>query len=281
MAGKLQDKVAFITGASQGQGAAVARLFAEEGAKVVLTDIADAAGERVAAEIARRGGDACYYHLDVAEEGQWREVLGKVKKRHGALHVFINNAGTVSRKKIETMSASDWGRVMDVNLTGAFYGLKHCALMMRDSGGGSIVNVSSVGGLTAHYDAAYCATKWGLRGLTKTAAIEFVDWGIRVNSIHPGQISDTSFMTNAIPGHNAASRKAIPMGRQGTPQETAKLMLFLASDDASFITGAEIAIDGGYTAGGVVRMRAMLVKQYAEAEAAAEAEAKAKAGVKA
>jgi 3alpha(or 20beta)-hydroxysteroid dehydrogenase len=273
MAGKLQDKVAFITGASQGQGAAVARLFAEEGAKVILTDIADAAGEKVTAEIAGRGADAAYFHLDVAEETQWREVLNQVQKRHGALHVLINNAGIVSRKKIETMSSAEWHRVMNVNLTGAFYGMKYGAPMMRDSGGGSIVNVSSVGGLTAHYDAVYAASKWGLRGLTKTAAMEFVDWKIRVNSIHPGQLSDTSFMTNAVPGHNAASKIAIPMGRQGTPQETAKLMLFLACDDSSFITGAEIAIDGGYTAGGAVRMRAMLTKQFAEAEAAAAAEA--------
>ncbi len=266
MSGKLEGKVALVTGAANGQGAATARLFAAEGAKVVLTDVAEDAGRRVAEEINAAGGAARFFRLDVATESDWTRVLPEVRSAFGGLHVLINNAGVISRKKIVDMGAEDWHRVMNVNLTGALFGMKHCAPIMRDCGGGAIVNVSSIGGLMAHFDAAYGASKWGLRGLTKSAAIEFVDWKIRVNSIHPGQIENTSFVAQAVPGHVETTRKVIPMGRQGTPEETAKLMLFLSCDDSSFITGAEIAIDGGFSAGAIMRVRAMLTEQLARSQ---------------
>lgn len=260
MSGKLAGKVALITGGANGQGAATARLFAAEGAKVVVTDVAEEAGRRLVAEI---GAQARFVRLDVASEPEWVAAIAETKSAFGGLNVLVNNAGIISRKKIVDMSAETWRRVMDVNLTGAFYGMKHAAPLMRDSGGGAIVNVSSIGGLMAHFDAVYGASKWGLRGLTKSAAMEFVDWKIRVNSIHPGQIEGTSFVAQAVPGHVETTRRVIPMGRQGTPDETANLMLFLCCDDSSFITGAEIAIDGGFSAGAIMRVRAMMAEQLA------------------
>src|SRR6185437_9864198 len=163
-------------------------------------------------------------------------------------------------QSIVNTTVDGWNRTVAVNLTGPLLGMKHCApairdTVARDSGTGAIINISSTAGLTAHDDAAYTATKWGLRGLTKTAVLQFTPWNIRVNSIHPGQISDTGFFQSGGEAFAQAARTAIPMGRQGTPQECADLVLFLASDEASFISGSEIAIDGGYIAAGLAHLR--------------------------
>ena len=163
------------------------------------------------------------------------------------------------------MSLDNWNRTIAVNLTGPMLGMMHAAPVIRDSGGGSIVNVSSTAGLTAHYDQAYTASKWGLRGLTKTASVEYAPWRVRVNSIHPGQINDTTFFRSALPGQSQSLLASIPMQRSGTPQECADLVLFLASDESSFITGAEIAIDGGYSAGSTMWMRSQLRQQLTAA----------------
>jgi 3alpha(or 20beta)-hydroxysteroid dehydrogenase len=171
------------------------------------------------------------------------------------LHILVNNAGTIARQGIAETTLDAWNRTLAVNLTGAMLGMKHCAPAIRDSGGGSIINISSTAGLTAHDDAAYTASKWGLRGLTKTAVLQFSPWQIRVNSIHPAQIADTGFFKSGGDAFAAAARAAIPLNRQGTPQECAELVLFLASDEARFISGAEIAIDGGYIAAGTANLR--------------------------
>jgi 3alpha(or 20beta)-hydroxysteroid dehydrogenase len=259
---RLANKIAIITGAAHGQGAAEARLFVAESAAVVLTDI-DKAGAELAEQISREGGKAKFIHHDVRDENGWIDLVASVKSWFGALHILINNAGVTSRQGILNTTLPAWHRTIDVNLMGPMLGMKYCAPLLRDSGGGSIVNVSSTGGLLAHYDGAYGASKWGLRGLTKTAAIELVEWKIRVNSIHPAQILDTSFFRDGAPGHSESARQTIPMQRQGTPQECANLALFLASDEASFITGAEVAIDGGFSAGASIWMRSKLRDQLA------------------
>jgi 3alpha(or 20beta)-hydroxysteroid dehydrogenase len=265
MGERLSGKVVLITGGAAGQGEAEARLFTTEGAKVAICDITDEAGEKLAADVRRSGGAAEYYHLDVADEKAWRQVTAAVRQKFGGLHVLVNNAGIISRHGIDSISLAAWNRTLEVNLTGAMLGMKYTAPLIRDSGGGSIINVSSIGGLTAHYDSAYAASKWGLRGLTKVAAMEYVDLKIRVNSIHPGQITETSFVRDAQPGHVESVLRTIPMGRQGTRREAANLVLFLASDESSFITGAEIAIDGGFTAGAAIRMRSQMRDQIAAA----------------
>lgn len=259
---KLAGKVALITGAAGGQGVADAGLFVREGAAVVLTDIDRAAGERLAGELVRAGGKAIFRPHDVSDEAQWQAVVAAALGEFGGLHILVNNAGTIARQGIADTTLSAWNRTIAVNLTGPLLGMKHCAPAIRDSGGGAIVNISSTAGLTAHDDAAYTASKWGLRGLTKTAVLQFAEWNIRVNSIHPGQIAETGFFSNAGEAFAHAARVAIPMHRQGLPQECAELVLFLASEEASFINGAEIAIDGGYIAAGTASLRNRIRADY-------------------
>jgi 3alpha(or 20beta)-hydroxysteroid dehydrogenase len=259
---RLANKVALITGAAGGQGTAEAELFVREGAAIVLSDIDAAAGERLAKRLTEQGGMALFRLQDVASEDGWKEVVAAALSAFGGLHILVNNAGTIARQGIVDTTLEAWNRTVAVNLTGALLGMKHCAPAIRDSGGGSIVNISSTAGLTAHDDAAYTATKWGLRGLTKTAVLQFSPWNIRVNSIHPGQIADTGFFQSGGEGFAQAARAAIPMHRQGTPKECAELVLFLASDEASFISGAEIAIDGGYIAAGLASMRNRIRAEY-------------------
>lgn len=265
--GRLHGKVALITGGAGGQGRAEAILFAHEGAAMVLTDVDEKGGEEAAAAVRAEGGKAIFLRHDVGDPKAWQDCVDAAVAQFGGLHVLINNAGTISRHGIKTIPLASWNKTLEVNLTGVMLGMQVCAPAMRDAGGGSIINVSSIAGMGAHYDAAYCASKWGVRGLTKTAAIEFVDWGVRANSIHPGQIIETSFFRDGAPGHTESARRSIPMQRQGTPLECAYLALFLASDESSFITGAEIAIDGGFTAGAAIWMRSRMRDELAKAEA--------------
>ena len=260
---RLTGKVALITGAAGGQGAAEAELFLREEAAVVLTDVDAAAGESLAQRLAGQGGGVVFLRQDVAEEASWREVVAAALARFGKLHILVNNAGMIARQGIVDTSVEAWNRTIAVNLTGAMLGMKHCAPTIRDSGGGSIINISSTAGLTAHNDAAYTASKWGLRGLTKTAVLQFSPWNIRVNSIHPGQIADTGFFRSGGEAFAHAARVAIPLHRQGTPRECADLVLFLASDESSFISGAEIAIDGGYIAAGTASLRNRVREDFA------------------
>jgi 3alpha(or 20beta)-hydroxysteroid dehydrogenase len=257
---RLAGKIALITGGAAGQGAAEAELFVREGAAVMLTDIDAAGGEALAKRLAERGGRALFRAQDVADEPSWQEIVAAAVSAFGGLHILVNNAGTIARQGIVDTTLEAWNRTLAVNLTGALLGMKHCAAAIRDTvakqeGGGSIINISSTAGMTAYDDAAYTASKWGLRGLTKTAVLQFSQWNIRVNSIHPGQIADTGFFRSGGEAFAHAARVAIPLHRQGTPKECADLVLFLASDESSFISGAEIAIDGGYIAAGTANLR--------------------------
>jgi 3alpha(or 20beta)-hydroxysteroid dehydrogenase len=259
---RLSGKVGLISGGAGGQGNADAELMVREGAAVMLTDIDISSGEALAARLRADGGKAQFMLQDVADEESWKRVVAATIAAFGGLHILVNNAGTIARQTIVNTTVEAWNRTLAVNITGPLLGMKHCAPAIRDSGGGTIINISSTAGMTAHDDAGYTATKWALRGLTKTAVLQFSLWNIRVNSIHPGQIAETGFFQSGGPDFAHAARVAIPMGRQGLPKECADLVVFLASDEASFISGAEIAIDGGYIAAGLANLRNRVRSEY-------------------
>lgn len=260
MAGRVSGKTALVTGGGSGIGRASAARLAAEGAFVLVTDVDDAMGEATVAAIREVGGEADFLHHDVASEPDWEAVLAWLRTGRGALHILVNNAGIGVGGSLLTMSLTDWRRQQAINLDGVFLGLKHGIPLMRDSGGGSIVNISSVAGLKGSPNlAAYCATKGGVRLLTKGAALECARerWGVRVNSVHPGVI-DTPIWTKVNPeflaeGENAVDVDAmaalgVPMGIPGRPEDIANGVLFLASDESSYMTGSELVIDGGVTA---------------------------------
>ena len=247
---RLTGKVALITGAARGQGAVEARVFAKEGASVVLTDIRDDEGEKVAAEINELGGKAHYMRHDVIEEREWVVAVARTVELFGGLHVLINNAGIFVTTVIEHTTVEEWDRIMDINARGVFLGIKHAIPAMRESGGGSIVNISSTAGLVGNpREGAYTASKGAVRLMTKSAAIQAAKDGIRVNSVHPGFI-DTEMVAfiSQDPESMAEIMPKIPLGRSGTSDDIAKGALFLASDEASYVTGTELVIDGGYVA---------------------------------
>jgi 3alpha(or 20beta)-hydroxysteroid dehydrogenase len=244
VSGQLESRVALISGASRGQGAAEARLFAAEGASVVVCDILDAEGRETVAAIERDGGEATFLHLDVSDPDAWDATVDRVRRTFGALHVLVNNAGVLSRTGIVDTPVEEWERVLDINLTGTFLGMRAAAPLIRDSGGGSIVNISSIAGLVGTGAAAYSASKWGVRGLSKVAALEFAPWRIRVNSVHPGVVETAMTAEFA-----KAAAAAVPLGRTAQPEEVAELVLFLASERSSYLSGSEIAVDGGRVAG--------------------------------
>lgn len=259
MSGRLEGKAALITGASGGQGAAEARLFAAEGAQVLLCDVLDDAGEAVAQAIRDDGHTAQYMHLDVTDEADWQAAVGHAVQEFGGLHILVNNAGIGLRKpSMLDISREEWQRVLDVNLTGPFLGTQAAAPALRDSGGGAIVNIGSIAGITGHFATAYTATKWGIRGLTKSAAMEFAPWNIRVNAVHPG-IVDTAIVAGSD-DFKEAMEWMTPLGRIAQPEEIATAVLFLASDEAGFVTGMDMAVDGGFASAGAYRqvlLRAM------------------------
>ena len=260
--GRLDGKVALITGAAAGQGAADAEVFAREGAALMLTDIDVTSGRALAARLETQGARVLFRVQDVSDEAGWQAIVGETVTTFGWLHILVNNAGTIARQGIADTTIEAWNRTMAVNLTGALLGMKHCAPLIRDSGGGAVINISSTAGMTAYDDAAYTASKWALRGLTKTAALQFAPWNIRVNSIHPATIVDTSFARLGGAGFEDAAAASIPVGRLGRPRDTAELVLFLASDEASFISGAEVSIDGGYIAAGTAHLRNRIRAEY-------------------
>lgn len=260
-----RGKVVLVTGGANGLGRAAVRLFAERGARVVIGDIRDDEGAALADALRAAGHDARFLRLDVASEEDWQRVGRTLAEDIGSLHILVNNAGVIARRGVMDATLQDWHRVMDVNVTGAFLGTRQMAPLMRNSGGGAIVNVSSTAGLIAHHDVAYTASKWALRGFTKAAALDLVRWNIRVNSVHPATIATA--LTDAAPsGHIEANRLAIPMGREASGEEVAEVVLFLASDHASFVTGAEIAVDGGLSTAGVAWMRRRIQEQWVRGE---------------
>jgi 3alpha(or 20beta)-hydroxysteroid dehydrogenase len=246
--GKLQGKVAIITGGARGQGEATSRLFVAEGAKVAIADLLDDAGAALANDL---GDAARFYRHDVTDAVAWTELVAAAERDLGPVDILVNNAGVLLFKTLLETSQEDYERVLRVNLVGQFLGIKAVAPAMIGRGKGAIVNISSVDGMKgANGLTAYCSSKWGLRGLTRVAALELGHRGIRVNSVHPGGI-DTA-MTNAEELDRSEVDKRfgnIALQRVGAPEEVARVSLFLASDDASYLAGTEIVVDGGMVAG--------------------------------
>jgi 3alpha(or 20beta)-hydroxysteroid dehydrogenase len=243
--GTLAGRVALITGGAQGQGAAEGRLFTDEGATVVLADVADSEGQQTAKEI---GGQ--YLHLDVASEEEWETVVAEVVATHGQLDVLVNNAGIFRAARLVEETIQQWEQVVAVNQTGVFLGMRAAAQAMIATGrGGAIVNISSVAGLEGIFGSmSYSASKWAVRGMTKVAAKELGRYGIRVNSIHPGLIETgmtADFPAVADEEKRRRTEKRTPLGRIGTPQDIANMALFLAGDASSYCTGQEFVVDGG------------------------------------
>jgi 3alpha(or 20beta)-hydroxysteroid dehydrogenase len=244
--GRLEGKVAVISGAARGQGEAEARLFVAEGASVVLTDVLDERGFIVAKEL---GDSARFVRHDVGSEEAWASVMATTVETFGRLDVLVNNAAIHWLRTIETETVADFRRMVDVNLIGTFLGIRGAIAPMRASGGGSIVNISSAAGLVGYaLHGAYGATKWGVRGLTRAAAIELGPDRIRVNSVHPGPI-DTDMLPPDRANLGDKRWRTIPLRRVGEPSEVAELVLFLASDASSFTSGGEFTVDGGSLAG--------------------------------
>lgn len=248
VSGRLEGKVAVISGAAQGQGEAEARRFVAEGARVVIGDIADETGRAVAASL---GDAARFVHLDVTEPEQWAATVALAEADFGPVDVLVNNAGVLIFGPLQTLTPEQMRVSLDVNLMGAFHGMQAVYRSMKAAGGGSIVNISSFGGLTGlPMLGAYVASKFAVRGLTRTAAIDFSRAGIRVNSVHPGGV-DTPMTRNpdGTSTDDSAYNRTLPIKRHATVDEIASMVLFLASDESSYCTGSEFVIDGGGLAG--------------------------------
>ena len=242
---RLEGKVALITGAARGQGAAAARRFVAEGARVMLTDVLDDQGKELAAEL---GAEYC--HLDVSSEEEWASVVGQTTDAFGDITVLVNNAGVLHFSALADTTLADYQRVIGINQVGAFLGMRAAVEPMTRAGGGSIVNVSSVEGLGGMpYLVAYTASKFAIRGMTKVAAMELGQHGIRVNSVHPGAIN-TPMVGEALgrPVDISPVGKKVALRRVGQPEDVANVVLFLASDESAYCTGAEFVVDGGATA---------------------------------
>jgi len=248
---RLEGKVALISGGALGMGAAEARLFAREGARVVIGDVLEAEGRAVEADVRARGGEAVFTRLDVTSEADWQRAVDLALKHFGTLDVLINNAGIGGASRLEDTPVEAWDRVMDVNAKGVFLGSKAVIPAMRQGGGGSIVNISSQLGLVGMADSSpqYQASKGAVRLLTKLTALQYAQDRIRANSVHPGPIlTPMTEKRRADPAIYERMVSRIPLGRYGEPDEVAYGVLYLASDESSFVTGSELVIDGGWTA---------------------------------
>ena len=248
---RLEGKVALISGGARGQGAVEARMFAEEGASVVIGDILDEQGRQTEAELQELGYNVTYVHLDVTSESDWESAVQAAVGTYGKLDILLNNAGILIRKNIEETTEEDWDRIFSVNAKGVFLGTKAAIPAMRENGGGSIINISSTAGLVGspNGSASYTATKGAVRLFTKSTAIQHAREGIRCNSIHPGPI-ETDMIADTLndPANMALRMQRLPLGRVGKPSEIAYGAIYLASDESSFVTGSEVVIDGGTTA---------------------------------
>ena len=250
MSSRLKNKVAIITGAAKGQGEFEARLFASEGAIVVLCDIDIEACGRTVEEISSSGGNAVAMTLDVTSEPDWIGAIEQTLDFFGKLDILVNNAGIYSRVPIENASVDEFDHILEVNLRGVFLGTKHAIPVMRTSGGGSIINISSTAGIVGNVGSgAYGASKGGVRSFTKYTAIQHASEGIRANSVHPGPIDTDMISDNLSTAEGRKSTESrIPMGRVGSIEDVAMGVLFLATDESSYMTGSELVIDGGMTA---------------------------------
>ncbi len=254
--GRVDGKIAMITGGAMGLGKAAALLLSREGAAISLTDINEAEGRRTADEIAAGGGEALFQVHDVSDPERWVEVIDATTARFGRLDVLVNNAGIAIAANVETTTLEDWRRTMAVNLDGVFYGTQQAIRVMKETGGGSIINLSSIDGIIGEAElAAYCASKGGVRTFTKAAAVHCGQAGyrIRVNSIHPGYIVTPQHVSylkalGTYEEENEKARRRHPIGYLGEPNDVAYGVLYLASDESKFVTGSELVIDGGYVA---------------------------------
>ncbi len=248
---RVAGKVALVTGGAGGMGEAEARMFAREGAKVVIGDLLEAEGRQVAAAIGASGGQARFLRLDVTSEADWGAAVAATTEAFGKLDVLVNNAGISGTYDPDTMSTAAWDRLMDVNAKGVFLGMKHAIPAMQKAGGGSIVNISSISGFVGQgfIHMGYNASKAAVRIMTKSAAVQYARDGIRVNSVHPGVLPPMrTSRASADPARRAQMLAGVPMKREGRVEEVAYAVLFLASDEASYITGTELVVDGGYLA---------------------------------
>ncbi|MVP01467.1 glucose 1-dehydrogenase [Paenibacillus lutrae] len=247
--GRLQDKVVIITGAAMGQGAAEAKLFAREGAKVVATDLQEAQLEQVVQEIISQGGQAIAVKHNVASEDDWKNVAAQAAEHFGKIDVLVNNAGVSTDSTLETFTVEEWNKVLSINLTGCIVGMKYVVPEMKKAGGGSVIHISSIAGIVAlNYTNAYTAAKGALRSLAKASAIELAPHKIRVNSVHPGIIVTPMIQEALDNGAGQMFEMGTPLPRLGQPEDIAYGVLYLASDESSFVTGTELIIDGGWTA---------------------------------
>jgi 3alpha(or 20beta)-hydroxysteroid dehydrogenase len=248
----MQDCVVLISGGARGQGAAQARLLAAKGASVVIGDLLEDAGHDVVDDITASGGDATFSPLDVTDERSWASIVAGPCAQGGGLAALVNNAGVSDRSTIEELTFEMFQHLMSVNLYGCVLGIKAAISPMRQRGGGAIVNISSIAGQTAWPSAGYAMSKWGLTGLTKVAAHELGPLNIRVNSVHPGVI-ETDMADGLSTEFKDSYRQSVPLGRIGVVKDVAPLVAFLCSPEAAYLTGAEIAVDGGFVAAGAAR----------------------------
>ena len=248
---RLAGKAALITGGASGMGQSEATIFAREGAQVVIGDVLEAQGRDVVDSIIKAGGQARFVTLDVTSEASWRDAVAAVVATFGKLDILVNNAGISGTFDPDPMSTAAWDTLMSVNAKGVFLGLKHAIPAMRDAGGGAVVNISSISGFVGQdrVHMAYNASKGAVRIMTKSAAVQFAKDGVRVNSVHPGIMPPMrTSKASADPAWREKSLRAVPMKREGRVEEVAHAVLFLASDEASYITGTELVVDGGYLA---------------------------------
>jgi NAD(P)-dependent dehydrogenase (short-subunit alcohol dehydrogenase family) len=248
---RLSGKVAIITGGAHGMGESEAMIFAREGATVVVADVDEAAGRQVAAKIGADGGKARFTRLDVTSETEWQEAIRSTTGAYGRLDILVNNAGVSGSQDPDTLSTASWDSIMSINAKGVFLGMKHAVPAMRQAGGGAIVNISSISGFVGQdrLHMAYNASKGAVRIMSKSAAVQFARDGIRVNSVHPGFMPPMrTSKTSADPAWRKPFLETVPMRREGRVEEVAYAVLFLASDEASYITGTEVVVDGGFLA---------------------------------
>ena len=247
---RLENKVALVSGGARGIGAAIAKVLAQEGAKVVIGDLLEDAGNSTADAVTQAGGECIFVRLDVTSESDWEKVVGEAVRKFGKLDILVNNAGISGSGERDLGSTESWERLMDINAKSVFLGMKHAIPEMERVGGGAIVNISSISGFVGQeaIHPGYNASKGAVRLVTKAAAVQHAKIGIRVNSVHPGMMPPmlTSFQRGDP--NREAMNAAVPMGREGEPIEVANAVLFLASDEASYITGTELLVDGGFTA---------------------------------
>jgi NAD(P)-dependent dehydrogenase (short-subunit alcohol dehydrogenase family) len=248
---RLQGKVALITGGYGGMGRASARLFAKEGATVFIAGRSEERGDALAAEIDAAGGKAYFVELDVVNQDQWDAAVAQVKQRAGALHILMNIVGSNAMVRFPKVDIDEWNKLFEINVTGTLRGIQTCAPLMKESGGGAIVNIGSVAGITGNFGTGYSSSKWALEGLSRSAAYVYANWGIRCNVIQPGWIETdltASMSSNPLVKKMQSNvmNNTVLLRRSGKAEEIAFTALFLASDESSYITGTDIVVDGGW-----------------------------------